>query len=80
MHIWLDPSKCKGCLNCEMACSYHKSGHTFFSPELSATRVIRSPENKKITLAIDSGCDLCAGEEFPLCVKACVFGARGKDK
>jgi len=79
MHIWLDPKRCKGCLRCELACSFHNSGHKLFSPALSSTRVTRDAENKTITLSIDSTCDLCAGEEFPLCVKACVFGARGRE-
>jgi carbon-monoxide dehydrogenase iron sulfur subunit len=33
--------------------------------------------NKRIQLAIDNSCDYCPDEDIPLCVKACVFGARG---
>lgn len=75
--IWLDPTKCKGCLRCELACSFHKSGHKFFNPELSSTKVSRSNKDKKIVMQIDDTCDHCEGESFPLCVKYCVFGARG---
>jgi carbon-monoxide dehydrogenase iron sulfur subunit len=77
MAIWIDPNKCKGCLRCETACSFHNSGHTSFQPSISSTKVLRSNENKKISISIDSTCDMCRGESFPLCVKACVFGARG---
>jgi len=75
--LWLDPKKCKGCLRCELACSFHKSGHKFFSQELSSTKVSRSNEDKKIIIKIDETCDLCIDEDTPLCVKHCVFGARG---
>ena len=77
--LWMDPHKCKGCLRCELACSFHRSGHKFFNPELSSTTVSRNNENKKIVMQIDDTCDLCESEDedFPLCVKYCVFGARG---
>jgi len=75
--LWLDPKKCKGCLRCELACSFHKSGHKFFNPELSSTRVSRNNNNKEIMMSIDETCDFCIDEDIPLCVKHCVFGARG---
>ena len=77
--LWLDPKKCKGCLRCELACSFHKSRHKFFNPELSSTTILRSNENKKIIMKIDETCDFCENEDekYPLCVKYCVFGARG---
>jgi len=77
--LWMDPKKCKGCLRCELACSFHRSGHKFFNPELSSTTVSRNNENKKIVMQIDETCDFCESEDedFPLCVKYCVFGARG---
>lgn len=79
MKLWMDPKKCKGCLRCELACSYHKSGHKLFNPMLSSTKVLRNNENKEITMIIDENCDLCDSEDknFPLCAKYCVFGARG---
>ncbi|MHC2994629.1 MAG: hypothetical protein IBV53_03895 [Candidatus Atribacteria bacterium] len=75
----MDPHKCKGCLRCELACSFHKSGHKLFNPALSSTIVLRNNENKEITMIIDETCDLCENEneDLPLCVKYCVFGARG---
>lgn len=75
--LWLYPKKCKGCLRCELICSFHKSGHRLFNPVLSSTKVLRNNENKEITMQIDEGCDLCEDEDIPLCVKYCPFGARG---
>jgi carbon-monoxide dehydrogenase iron sulfur subunit len=75
--LWMDPKKCKGCLSCELACSFHKSGHKFFNIALSSTTVLRGNENKKIIMQIDETCDLCKDEVIPLCVKYCPFGARG---
>ena len=73
----MDPGRCRGCLRCELACSWHHSGHREFRPAISSTRVSRSNENRLITMSIDATCDGCAGEEGPLCVRACVYGARG---
>lgn len=75
--LWMDPKKCKGCLRCELACSFHQSGHNLFNPELSSTRVYRDNDNKQIIMRIDDTCDYCENESIPLCVKYCVFGARG---
>ena len=78
--LWLDPKKCKGCLMCELICSFHKSGYKSFNPALASTKVIRNNENKKITMHIDENCDLCENEKVPLCVKYCPYGARGAVK
>ena len=77
MKMWMDPAACRGCLRCELACSFHHSGHTAFNPELSSTRVFRSNDTKAIRMALNDSCDHCDNENFPMCVKACVFGARG---
>ena len=77
LKIWLYPKQCRGCLRCELACSYHQSGHKMFNPRLSSTRVTRNNDNKEISMVLDETCDLCENEEHPLCVKSCVFGARG---
>ncbi len=47
-----------------------------FSPSRSSTRVSRDNDTEVITLSMDSTCDLCEGEETPLCVKYCACGAR----
>jgi carbon-monoxide dehydrogenase iron sulfur subunit len=80
MRIWMNPNECRGCLNCELACSYHHSKHSFFNPELSSTKVIRNNDNAEITMSIDNSCDLCINEDAPLCVKHCVFDARGVER
>jgi Fe-S-cluster-containing dehydrogenase component len=74
--IRLDPDRCRGCLRCELACSWRRSGRRLFQPSLSSTRVLRSNEDRSVTMTIDATCDGCAGERTPLCVEACVFGAR----
>jgi len=73
----LDAGRCKGCRICEMACSLHHTGHRMFSPSRSSTRVSRDNDTGRITIGIDSTCDLCEGEDQPLCVKYCAYGARG---
>jgi Fe-S-cluster-containing hydrogenase component 2 len=77
MKIWVNPKNCRGCLRCELACSFHKSEHTAFNPALSSTRVLRSNKDKRIQMTIDDTCDNCSNENAPFCVTACVFGARG---
>lgn len=80
MKLWMDPKTCRGCLRCELACSFHHSGHREFNPEISSTRILRNNENKEITMALDDTCDQCENEDMLLCVNACVFGARGTVK
>ena len=60
-----------------MACSFHHSGRTSFQPSASSTRILRDNDTGEITIELDETCDLCRGEETPLCVKYCVYGARG---
>ena len=80
MKMWMDPKHCRGCLRCELACSFHHSGHKFFNPTLSSTRILRNNQNKQITMILDDTCDLCENEDMLFCVRACVFGARGMMK
>jgi Fe-S-cluster-containing dehydrogenase component len=76
MRLIISPHKCRGCLRCEMACSFHKSGHKFVNPSISSTRVVRNDANYVFQIFLDSTCDLCENEKEPLCVSSCVFGAR----
>lgn len=80
MKLWIDPRKCTGCLRCELACSFHHSGHTCFQPERSSLRVARSNADKSLRIAFADSCDGCENERFPLCVRACVFSALGLHK
>jgi hypothetical protein len=38
--------------------------------------VSKDNDTARITLSVDSTCDLCSGEEQALCVKYCAYGAR----
>jgi len=69
-----DINKCYGCKTCEFACSFHQG--KVFSPELSSIKVYRNNRTGVIKWSIDySTCDFCEGEETPLCVKYCPYGA-----
>jgi len=74
--IRLHEDRCRGCRACELACSFHHSGHKAFNPKRSSTRVARDNDTGVITISQDATCDLCAGEEQPLCVRYCAYGAR----
>jgi len=76
----LNPERCQGCRICEMACGFHHMGHKAFNPAASSTHITRDNDTAVITMSIDSTCDLCHGEETPLCVKYCAYGARGVAK
>ena len=71
--IAVDVATCTGCRLCELACSFHHQ--RVFSPDLSSIRVLRNNRTGKIGLSINSTCDFCQGEEQPLCVKYCLYGA-----
>ena len=73
----LIPARCKGCRACELVCSFHHSGRTSFSPSRSSTKIVRDNDTGDIAIELDESCDLCRGEETALCVRYCVYGARG---
>lgn len=73
----LDPTRCRGCRLCEAACSLHHTGHKAFDPSVITTHIHRDNDSGKITMSLDSTCDLCKGEKTLLCVKYCAYGARG---
>ena len=75
--ILLSPERCQGCRTCETACGFHHTEHTAFDPSKSSTHISRDNDTAVITMNMDSTCDLCKGEETPLCVKYCAYGARG---
>jgi len=60
-----------------MACSFRHSDRTSFQPSTSSTKILRDNDTGEIAIELDETCDLCQGEEIPLCVKYCVYGARG---
>ncbi len=73
MIIIRNTDACYGCRSCQLICSYHHTGQ--FDPEQSSIKVNRDYKSSVIRWAIDSTCDGCKGEEEPLCVKYCVYGA-----
>ena len=73
MKIIRDTEACHGCRTCELVCSFHHG--RVFSPELSSIRVSRNNRTARIGWFIDSTCDSCKGEEKPLCVEYCAYGA-----
>ena len=60
-----------------MVCSFHHSGRKSFQPSTSSTKILRDNDTGHIAIELDETCDLCQGEETPLCVKYCTYGARG---
>ncbi len=67
---------CRGCLRCELACSFHNLGHHSFQPEASSTRVYRDNDTNRMTATVDTTCDMCEHEDHIMCIHACPFGAR----
>ncbi|MBW1998271.1 MAG: hypothetical protein JRJ29_09945 [Deltaproteobacteria bacterium] len=68
-----NPRACYGCRACELMCSFHKLGA--FSPSGGAISVRKDNSTGEIEWTIGSSCDLCKGEEGPLCVKYCSYKA-----
>lgn len=73
LNIVTNNKACTGCRMCELVCSFHHKG--VFSPDLSSIRVLNNHRTGVIELSIDSTCDSCRGEQEPLCVSYCCFGA-----
>jgi len=81
------PEVCTGCLICELACSFH---HTrAYSRSHSSVKIDKSIFNPERGARIGifhanrdthPACDLCEGEDLPLCVHFCpeeVFTVEG---
>lgn len=73
MKIVFNAKACYGCRTCEIACSFHHK--RVFIPELSSIRVLNNYRNGEIQWSADSTCDLCEGEDQPLCVTYCLYEA-----
>lgn len=75
--ILSDEAKCTGCRACEVICAFH---HTrTFSRANTSIRVsrIEGTGEFKVRMLAERGapCDLCAGENAPMCVTFCASGA-----
>ena len=68
---------CTGCRACEVACSFHFTNS--FSLTHSAIRVARDYSTGEMTIDFFQTCDLCRGEEEPLCVTFCAPGVITRD-
>lgn len=68
---------CTGCRACEVACSFHFTNS--FSLTHSAIRVARDYSTGEMTIDFLQTCDLCRGEEEPLCVTFCAPGVITSD-
>lgn len=70
--IRIDTSRCKTCGLCELACSFHHIGA--FLPEKASIRVGTDHEGYPRIEVLPS-CDLCEGEDSPLCAEFCPVDA-----
>lgn len=68
-----NPKACYGCRACEIACSFHHQ--KAFSPGGGSIRVAKDHRTGSIHWQLDSSCDLCEGEDRPLCVRFCAYEA-----
>lgn len=68
MKISIDPQRCKGCLSCELACSFHHK-KMFCLDESSINITFDSDYGLHIDVL--NTCDLCMDEEMPLCMEFC---------
>ncbi|MBS7622278.1 hypothetical protein KEJ39_01205 [Candidatus Bathyarchaeota archaeon] len=66
--VLIKQEKCTGCRTCEIVCSYHLS--RAFQPSISKIQIVWDSERSKMHITMDQ-CDLCEGEEAPLCVRYC---------
>jgi Fe-S-cluster-containing hydrogenase component 2 len=73
LQISVDPALCTGCRACELACGLRHSGS--MRPAAASIRISRSDRTAALGWEVDGTCDLCAGEERPLCVRYCATGA-----
>ena len=69
--IAVDKERCSGCHVCELICSFHHA--QAFSHDLSSIQVLVNNRTGEIQWSVDSSCDLCKGEEKPLCVRYCPY-------
>jgi carbon-monoxide dehydrogenase iron sulfur subunit len=71
MQLKIDNAKCRGCLSCQLACSFTR--HGAFNPAKSCIAIQRSaPEEDTFPIIDYDCCNLCGGD--PACVEACPYG------
>jgi carbon-monoxide dehydrogenase iron sulfur subunit len=68
----IDPSRCRGCRSCQLACSFTK--YDEYNPSRSCIDLERDLQTEKTSPLIRTlCCDLCEGH--PACADACTYGA-----
>lgn len=68
--ITIQPALCTACRACVIACHFH---HTrLFGTTQSSVHITYDADTADLAIRIDETCDLCAGEGYYLCVRACV--------
>jgi Fe-S-cluster-containing hydrogenase component 2 len=73
MNIVRNSIACYGCRACESVCAYHHL--KVFAPEGGSIKAYKDHRTGGINWSIDSTCDLCAGEDQPLCIRYCTYEA-----
>lgn len=73
MKIIRDAALCHGCRACELMCSFHHRQE--FSPEHSSIHILRDNASGAVQWSVDSTCNGCQEEEFPFCVRYCLYEA-----
>ena len=71
--LLVQPGLCTACRSCEVACHYHHTRR--FGAGRSSVRISYDGDTSGLDIAFDESCDMCSGEERPLCVDFCVPGA-----
>ncbi|MCD6535657.1 MAG: hypothetical protein J7K49_01320 [Thaumarchaeota archaeon] len=72
MRLKVLPENCRGCLACQLACSFRR--HGVFNPVKSCIKIVRNVETEDTYPEIDEDCcNFCHGN--PACVEACPYDA-----
>jgi len=76
LNLHVDAEKCCGCRTCEVMCTFHHK--KVFGRKASSIQVKRLERKGEFEIIIHEteedlhlACDLCEGEDEPLCVKFC---------